>query len=360
MGSRLADNLPEPKPAPEPPWVPLVSVVMPVRDEIGFIEQALQQLLDQDYPADHMEIIVADGMSDDGTREALARIASSHGRVQVIDNPGRIVPTGLNAALDRSRGEVVIRMDGHVHIAPDFVSQSVALLREHPEAWCVGGPIVHVGTSLFGKAAAAAMSHPLGVGNANHRFADYEGYGEGTAFQAARRWVFDRVGRFDENLVRNQDDEWNFRVVQAGGRIYISRRIRYRYFVRDRILGLFGQYFQYSYWRIPVIRKHGRPTTLRQMIPALFFLLVALLLLIGIWLHQPWLAVALPATYFATLVIVGLSMVRRVGLAVALLVPVAMATMHSAYAAGMFGGVMALMFSRRGWSRDGRMATVTR
>src|SRR5262249_24306710 len=157
----------------------------------------------------------------DGTREILASLQAEQPRLIVVDNPGCIVSIGLNLAVARARGEVIVRIDGHALIAPDLIRQDVALLAAHPEAWVVGGPIQHVGTTSLGKAVAVAMSHPLGVGNARHRYPDFEGYVESAQFPAFRREVFDRVGLFDERLVRNQDDEFNYRIGQAGGKIYV-------------------------------------------------------------------------------------------------------------------------------------------
>src|SRR5262245_22194158 len=242
--------------------LPLVSVVIPVRNEGNFVADLVRSVLSQDYPPDRMEVIVADGQSTDGTRERLSELQAREPRLIVLDNPGRIVSTGLNLAVARARGDVIVRIDGHALIAPDFLRQNVQLLADHPEAWSVGGPIRHAASTTFGRAVAAAMAHPLGVGNALHRYPDYEGFVEGAQFPAFRRWVFDRVGMFDERLVRNQDDEFNFRIRQAGGRIYVSPKVRYSYFVRERVSQLFRQYFQYGFWRIPVIEKHRRPTTI--------------------------------------------------------------------------------------------------
>src|SRR5262249_40396084 len=162
---------------------PFVSVIVPVRNEAEFIGDLMNAVLAQDYPSDRFEVIVADGMSSDGTRDILLTLASQHReRLTVLDNRRRIVPAGLNLALQRARGDVIVRIDGHTLVARDFLRQNVALLAEHPEAWSVGGPIRNAARTTFGKAAGIAMSHPLGVGNALHRFPDYEGYAEGTAF----------------------------------------------------------------------------------------------------------------------------------------------------------------------------------
>ena len=221
---------------------PFVSVVIPVRNEAGFIADLIGAILKQDYLPDRLEIIVADGQSTDGTREILASLQAQHPRLIVVENPGRIVSTGLNLAVARARGDVIVRIDGHAIVASDFIRENVALLAEHPEAWSVGGPIRHAATTTFGKAVGVAMSHPVGVGNALHRYPEHEGYVEGAQFPAIRRQVFDRIGMFDERLVRNQDDEFNYRIRRAGGKIYVSPRVRYSYFVREHIGQLFRQY----------------------------------------------------------------------------------------------------------------------
>ena len=268
--------------------LPFISVVMIVRNKGPFIARSLEQVLAQDYPRDRMEIIVADGMSDDNTRTVLAEYRAKYPFIQVVDNPKRIVASGLNVAIKHSRGELIMRIDGHGEVATDFASQVVRLMDEHPEAWSGGGPIVHAGTNRFGEAVAVAMSHPLGVGLATHRFPNYEGYVEGAHFPTFRKWIFDRIGNFDEDLVRTEDDEFNYRIAQAGGKIYVSPRVRYVYYVRDRLGKLFRQYVQYSFWRIPVVRKHKKPTTLRQVVPPLFFLTMFVLLAVGVWMPSRW------------------------------------------------------------------------
>jgi succinoglycan biosynthesis protein ExoA len=340
--------------------VPFVTVVMPVRNEAGHIAELVRGVLDQDYPADRVELLVADGMSTDGTREILASLQAEHPRLEIIDNPHRIVSTGLNLAVARSRGDVIVRIDGHALIAPDFLRENVALLAEHPEAWSVGGPIRHAATGTFGRAVGVAMSHRVGVGNALHRYPEYEGYVEGAQFPAIRRWVFDRIGMFDERLVRNQDDEFNFRIRRAGGTIYVSQRVRYVYFVRERIGQLFTQYFQYGFWRIPVIEKHRRPTTMRQMAPTLFYAACVVLAVAGWWWRQPLLGLILPATYAAALLLAGVGAVPANGIRVSACVPVAIGTMHAGYAWGLAYGIWARLFHASAWDTEGKMAAISR
>lgn len=342
--------------------LPFVAVIMPIRNEADFIESNLNSVLTQDYPSDRMEVIVAEGMSTDGTREKLVKLKEQYPQLLVIDNLKQNIPTGLNAALDitRQEQEIIIRIDGHSSVAQDFVSKNVALLAEHPEAWSVGGPIVHSADTLFGKAAAAAMSHPFGVGNASHRFANYEGYAEGAPFPAVWRWVFERIGKFDEQLVRNEDDEFNYRIRKAGGKVYISPRIRYTYYVREETRQLFWQYFQYGFWRVKVLRKHRRPMALRQLVPASFYLTMIGLLLWGLLLKQMIIALILPVLYVTALITAGLSALPRVGFKVASLVPLAMATIHTGYAWGFLYGIWASLFNPSAWDKNLRMAAISR
>jgi glycosyltransferase involved in cell wall biosynthesis len=339
---------------------PFVSVVIPVRNEEAFIGRTLDTILAQDYPPDRMEIIVADGMSDDRTRDIVERYARRDSRVRLVENRQRVTPTGLNAAIAAARGEIIARIDGHCSVAADFVTENVRLLREHPEAWMVGGPIVHRGVGVFGEAVATAMSHPAGVGMATHRFPGFEGYVDTVQFPAFRRWVFDRVGLFDTSLVRTEDDELNYRVMKAGGKMFVSPRVRYVYYVRNRLEHLYWQYFHYSFWRIPVLRKHKKPTTVRQIVPLLFFALVVALFAVGLWLREPLVAVALPAAYAAGLLLLGASLVPRLGVRAASLVPIAVLTMHVAYAAGMGYGLMAALFGVRAWEIEGTMSALSR
>tara|TARA_B100000424_G_scaffold33403_1_gene22666 strand:+ start:721 stop:1773 length:1053 start_codon:yes stop_codon:yes gene_type:complete len=253
-------------------YTPLVSVIMPIRNEKEFIVNCLEAVLNQDYPDDKIEIIVVDGISNDGTKELIDKIANDVKRLKIYTNKHRIVSTALNIGIKKSRGEIIVRIDGHTIIKSDFISQNIKLLNTNPDAWIVGGPIIHKGKTLFSKALALTMSSSFGVGNANHRKSNYEGFAEGAVFPAIRKFVFEKVGVFDEHFVRNQDDEFNFRVIKSGGKIFISPKVSHSYFVRESPIKLFQQYYQYGFWKLEIIKKHKRTISFRHLVPLFFFL----------------------------------------------------------------------------------------
>jgi succinoglycan biosynthesis protein ExoA len=256
---------------------PFVSVIMPVCNEADFIEKSLTAVLMQNYPADRLEILVADGMSSDATRDLIAQTAAEQSTVpvMVLDNPGRIASMGLNTALKVAKGAVIIRVDGHTVIAPNYVRQCVATLKSR-DAQNVGGPMRAVGTSRFARAVALATSSRFGVGGARFHYADREEWVDTVYLGAWPSELYARIGAFDEEMVRNQDDEFNYRLRAHGGRILLSPKIKSRYFNRTTMRSLLSQYFRYGYWKVRVFQKHPRQMKPRQFAPlALVVVLLA-------------------------------------------------------------------------------------
>jgi len=251
--------------------LPLVSIIMPVRNEAAYIERSLGAVLAQDYPADRLEILVVDGLSDDGTRQAVLAQATTRPGLRLIDNPRRIVPPGLNLGIAQARGEIIVRVDGHCEIAPDYVRHCVEhLLAGHDEQpiEAVGGPIETVGETDTAQAIALAMSSWFGVGGSAFRTIDDRALlVETVAFPAYRRRTLQRLGPFDEEMVRNQDDEYNYRLLKSGGRILLTPDIRSRYYSRSGLRSLWRQYYQYGFWKVRVMQKHPRQMRLRQFAP---------------------------------------------------------------------------------------------
>ena len=261
----------------------LVTVAMPCLNEAGFIEACLRSVQEQTYPRDLVEILVADGGSTDGTREILGRLAVEDGRIRLIDNPRRIQSAGLNRAIRESRGEVIVRMDVHAEYASDYVEKCVeVLLRTGADN--VGGAQRCAARTEFQRAACVALRSPLGVGGAAYRDASREGFVDTVFLGAFRRSVFDRIGPYDEGAVTNEDAEINQRLVQSGGRIYLSPEIQVRYFPRGSFAAVARQYYGYGRGRARTLLKHRRLLKLRPVLPFLALVTwVALLVLAPRW-----------------------------------------------------------------------------
>lgn len=292
---------------------PLVTVIMPVHNEGQFIERSLGSILRQTYPKDRIEIIVADGMSQDNTRFLINKTAAkSKIRVTIVDNPKRIAPAALNAALNKAKGDIIVRVDGHCEIGSDYISNCVDLLQSG-RADGVGGPIETIGKDTRSTAIALAMSSKFGVGGSAFRtINDREMYTDTVAFPGYSKEIMDRAGLFNEELVRNQDDEYNYRIRKLGGRILLSPRLRSRYYSRSTFKSLWSQYFQYGYWKVRVFQLHPRQMSVRQFAPLVFLLSIfALALLAAYSEYGRWGLFSLLALYLVTNLTAGLLASRR-------------------------------------------------
>jgi glycosyltransferase involved in cell wall biosynthesis len=326
---------------------------MPVRNEVGFIERSLRAVVGQDYPVARMEILVADGMSNDGTRALVQALQQEHPQIKLIDNPGMIVATGLNAALRQARGDIIVRVDGHCELAPDYLRCSVShLLHEGVEA--VGGPLETIGQSLKARAVAAAMGSRFGVGGSAFRIASSSTqFTDTVAFPAYTRAVIDRAGPFDEELVRNQDDEYNYRLRKMGVKILLAADVRSRYYSRATLGKLASQYFQYGYWKVRVLQKHPRQMQPRQFVPALFVVgLLASVLLMSVLPLARYFSAGLLACYAFGLIVASLLASRKSGWRMLPLLPLTFATLHLSYGLGFLFGLV------RFWNRFGKRSRV--
>jgi len=325
---------------------PLVSIVLPCRNEQGYIQACLQSALHQEPPDGGLEIIVADGMSTDGTREYLEQLAKEHPQIRVLDNPGRIVSTGLNAAIRAARGDIIVRMDAHTIYAHDYVRQCLAVMDE-VGADNVGGPMQTTASTFMERAIRAVFHSAFAVGGARSHQADYEGFADTVIYGCWKKSVFERVGYFDEELVRNQDDEYNLRLTRAGGKIYQSPRIRSWYHVRGSLKALFRQYMQYGYWKALVIRKHHAPASFRHLVPGVFVGGLCLLAALGLfWSPALWGAGGLAALYAAAALVLSLVTAARTQWALFPVLPVVVWCFHFGYGYGFLRGVLDLVLLR--------------
>ena len=320
---------------------PFVTVIMPIRNEAAFIKQGLGSVLAQNYPAERMEVIIADGMSDDGTREIVQSMQARHPNLRLIDNPGQIVPTGMNAAIAQARGEIIVRVDGHCEIAHDYVRRCVEHLRED-NVDGVGGPIDTIGETPLAEVIAVAMSSPFGVGGSAFRtVTDKTMLVDSIAFPAYTRAAIERAGPYDEELVRNQDDEYNYRLRKLGAKLLLASDIHSRYYSRGSIRSLWRQYFQYGYWKVRVMQKHPRQMSPRQFAPPL----LAGSLLLGL-ATAPFSRTArrvfagVAGLYLTANLIASVLTARKAGARTLPLLPPTFATLHLSYGLGFLVGLV--------------------
>jgi glycosyltransferase involved in cell wall biosynthesis len=346
-----------------PNSVPIVSVIVPCRNEGNWIARCLQSIVDNDYPNSQLEVLVVDGMSDDGTRAIIEEYARGYSFIRMIDNPRKITPTALNAGIAAARGAVIIRMDAHVEYPIDYISK----LSQHLEqsgADNVGGVCrtCPANETARARAIAIGLSHPLGVGNSYFRIGSAAPRWVDTVpFGCYRRDVFDRIGPFDEELIRNQDDELNLRLIRAGGRILLLPDVVSRYFARDSLSRLWRMYFQYGYFKPLVVRKIGRVMTLRQLIPSLFVATLAILGLAAFWSQIALVAFCLlVALYLSAIAVVASSILAKQGPACAGWLVAVIPTMHFAYGFGFIKGAFHFLILRRCRREDAANVPISR
>jgi len=328
---------------------PTVTVIMPVRNEGTFVERSLVAVLAQDYPRDRMEVLIADGISTDATRDLVSTLARRRPdlSLRILDNTGRRVASGLNVGLNCAKGDVVIRVDGHTVIAPDYVRECVEHLKR-TGADNVGGRMDAVGEGTFGRAVALATSSPFGVGGARFHYSDEEEWVDTVYMGAWPREVFYRIGLFDEEQVRNQDDEFNYRLLSHGGRILLSPRIKSKYYNRSTVRSLWRQYFQYGYWKVRVMQKHPRQMRPRHFIPALFVgVLLVTLIFSPLSFISRYLFLLIAGSYLIANVAASI-ITRPRDWKVFPLLPIAFATLHFSYGFGFLAGLA------RFWNRWGK------
>lgn len=324
---------------------PFVTVLVPCRNEAPYIAGCLDSILRSEYPADRFEVLVVDGRSEDGTRVIVEDYAARHRAVQLLDNPRRITPVALNIGIRAARGSIVVRMDAHVDYPPEYLPRLVAAL-EASGADNVGGVLVTrpANERPMPRAIAVALSHPFGVGNSYFRIGvSAPRWVDTVPFFCCRRSLFDRIGMFDEELVRHQDGEFNARLIRDGGRILLLSEVRSYYYARGSLRHMSRMYFQYGYFKPLVARKLGRIMTARQIVPPLFVVTLLGTALLGIWLPAAALLSATIAGVYAA-VVLGCSALaaRRHGIKSALALAVVFPVLHVSYGFGFLRRVLEL------------------
>ena len=253
----------------------MLSVIVPIYQEEKYISKCIDSMLSQDYPKDDLEIILVDGMSKDRTREIVATYTAKYPFIRMIDNPERIAPCAMNRGIKEAKGDVIMRLDAHVYYPKNYFSLLVEKLNELPGAENVGAlcDTLPVNDSITAQSIAAVLSSSFGMGNSHFRVgSDKEMEVDTVPFGCFHRSIFDKVGLYDEELVRNQDDELNARIIKAGGKIYLIPQLVCEYYARDTAKKVYKMFYQYGVFKPLVNKKLGSPATVRQFFP-LFFVL---------------------------------------------------------------------------------------
>ncbi len=323
---------------------PPVSVVMPVRNEERHLAESVRHVLGQEYPGE-LEVVLAVGPSADRTEELARELAAAHPRVTVVANPGGKIPAALNAAVRAARHAVIARVDGHAMLPPGYLTTAVTALIQTGAA-DVGGVMAAEGVTAFQQAVAWGMTSKAGVGSAAFHTGGGAGPADSVYLGVYRRAAIEQAGGYDEEMLRAEDWDLNYRIRARGGRIWFTPELRVSYRPRASVRTLGAQYFHYGRWRRVVIREHPETASFRYLAPPAAAGLVALGLAAGaaglaaIAAGAPagvrWLAagLVLPVTYLAGITAVGTALARRLPAGVRIRVPLVLGVMHMCWGTG--------------------------
>lgn len=326
-----------------------VSVIIPCYNEEKTIRSVLESLGKQTYPLDKMEVVVADGLSEDGTRDEITTFQKEHPdfELYVVDNPKRTIPAALNTALAAARGEIIVRLDAHSIPNPEYVARSVAGL-ERGRGQNVGGvwEINPGAETWIAKSIAAAAAHPLGVGDAKYRYASQPAEVDTVPFGAFRKALVEEIGGFDETLLSNEDYEFNTRIRNAGGKVWLDPGIRAKYYARPTLGTLAQQYWRYGYWKVRMLRRYPMTLRWRQALPPLFVFSIFVLVLSSFWLPEArWILGTVVVLYALALIVSGIQiMLNKRKWPYLFGVPLAMSTMHFSWGGAFLWSLVKVLF----------------
>lgn len=319
--------------------LPSVTIIMPVLNEARFIRQSLGAALAQDYPAGNLEVLVVDGGSGDDTRRIVGQLAAQHPNLRLLDNPRRVQAAAMNVGIRAAAGDVIVRVDGHTVIAPDYVRACVDVLHSG-RADNVGGMMKAQGSSWAGQAIALAVESPFGIGGSKFHYTDREQFVDTVYLGAFRRNRLLKLGGYDESFHINEDYELNIRLRQAGGKILLSPAVKSVYTPRESLAALWRQYFKYGRWKVRTLRKHPASLKVRQAAAPLFVLALLVGLIAGFfWSPGLWLFGVAAGSYLLANLLASTMAAAKGGWRYWPLLPPAFFCIHIAWGLGFWAGV---------------------
>lgn len=289
-----------------------VSVVVPCRNEVKNIRECITAIFESQLDSTvELSVFVVDGMSDDGTRELIQELKLMFPKLNLVDNTKQLTPFAFNLGIAAQQADYVQIVGARQILSPNYIQQAIRILERNKEIYCVGGNVENVYLNETGRVISKAMSTTFGMGLGNFRTLNESGFTDTVGTPMYPYWVFEKIGYFDEQLIRNQDDDFSYRVSKAGGKIWFESSIFLKYYVRGNFPGLWKQFFQYGYWKVFVNQKHKTFTTVRQLIPPLFVLYVVFTLFANIFFLRIGLLFDLPILVYLTLAILFTSKLKE-------------------------------------------------
>lgn len=322
------------------------SVVIPCRNEKMYIGKCIDSIYRNKYETGLIEVVVCDGVSNDGTLKILEEYREKYPAIAVLTNERQTTQYALNMGIEKSRNDVVFILGAHSELADNFFSTCNQILQEHADIMCVGGVLRNICEDGSSTIIAEAMSSPFGVGNAHFRTGVKDGEVDTVAFGCYRREVFKQIGLFDERLGRNQDDEFNYRLVKNRLKIWLTNQTYVKYYVRTSYKKLSRQYYQYGYWKVFVNKEHKTITTIRQLVPLLFVLFL---------ITGAIASLIIPVLFIGYAAIIGLYLLMALifafkqqgGIKAAIGIVVAFLVLHISYGWGYLIGIIDFLLLRK-------------
>ncbi|MCG3117562.1 MAG: glycosyltransferase family 2 protein [Candidatus Manganitrophus sp. SA1] len=341
---------------------PFISAIIPCRNEEKYIESCLDSIIANDYPTDRFEVLVVDGMSDDSSRHIAAGYAARYAFIKVLNNPKKTLAAAWNVGIKNGKGDIIIAMNAHAAIEPDFLSKCVRYLQEY-SADCVGPVIVThpQDETLLGKAIATAMSHPFGVGNSRFRTGTKEPCWVDTVhFSAYRKEVFERVGIYNEELVRSQDIEFHLRLKFAGGKILLVPGMTVHYYTRSNPRGFVAYGFINGYWVTYPFRFGAVVAQVRHLVPLVFVSSIIGATILSVWLPRfSFMLLLILALYsFVAFSVAVMTALKKKDIRFVAFLPLVFLTYHVTYGIGSMVGFIRALVSKRFWKSIRAMSAI--